>query len=254
MNSIVTEINNLEPTLTITNPSPGTYESATFYYSATQSSAYGTSFSYLSIYIDSSSSPLKVSTNGATSVGVNIDPYSYASGVHALKATLSDSDGVYRETYIEVTFASSGGGGNGCVAQNTRISLPNGHFKKVQALKVGDEVLGYNTTSHETMTVTVTKINETDGVHTLLSINNGLLRVTTTEQPIYMQNSTYIGWISDPQNLKVGDQIFNVITNQWISINQIELIHGHFKTYDVATDPLNTFIGNGILLDMPVKN
>lgn len=256
-----TEIANFVPAISIISPGANTQLSGTFTFEASATASTNelysaNSINSISLYIDSSSSSLITTPPGVNTATVTMNSNNYPSGIHLLTVTATDQYGNFQSTSFEVSFAAqSSSGGSGCVAQNTRILLPDGkHFKKVQALKVGDEVMGYNVSSHEAMTVTVTKIIETVNVSTLLSINDGYLRVTTTEQPIYMRNSTFTGWISDPHYLTVGDQIFNVITNQWVTIYQIGLIQGHFKTYDVATNPLNTFVGNGILLDMPVKN
>lgn len=55
---------------------------------------------------------------------------------------------------------------------------------------------------------------------------------------------------TDPQNLKIGDQIFHVPTQSWVKVLNFKSKTGHFKVYDVVTDPLNVFVGNGILLDV----
>lgn len=151
-------------------------------------------------------------------------------------------------------YYSDGGGGGGCVAKDTDILLADGlKTKKVQSLKVGDWVLGYNTSSGETIPVQVTNITELI-VPSLLNINDGLLKTTVVDQPIYMQNTTYTGWLNDPINLQIGDEIFNVPMQEWIKVGSLETEVGNrYKVYDVATDPLNVFIGNGILLDVPLK-
>lgn len=69
-----------------------------------------------------------------------------------------------------------------------------------------------------------------------------------------MRNETYTGWIQDPINLQIGSEIFDVPNNQWIKVWKLDTIVGkQFKTYEVVTDPLNVFVGNGILLDAPSK-
>jgi hypothetical protein len=65
-----------------------------------------------------------------------------------------------------------------------------------------------------------------------------------------MRNETYTGWLRDPQNLKVGEEIFHVPTQQWIMVWRLDTVVGEkFKVYEVATDPLNVFVANGILVD-----
>lgn len=142
------------------------------------------------------------------------------------------------------------GGGGGCVAKGTRILLADGVKEKpVQSLKIGQMVLGYNISSQTDVPVQVTNIIE-EIVPSLLVINDGALKLTPTNQPIYARNSTYTGWIRDPKDLKVGDEIFCVKTHSWTKILKIDTILGKFKVFDIETAPLNVFVGNGFLLDI----
>ena len=59
-------------------------------------------------------------------------------------------------------------------------------------------------------------------VPSVLNINEGLLKTTLLDQPIYTRNSSYTGWLQDPINLKVGDEIFHVPNQQWIKIGCLE--------------------------------
>ncbi|PWI48459.1 hypothetical protein CEE45_06920 [Candidatus Heimdallarchaeota archaeon B3_Heim] len=154
-------------------------------------------------------------------------------------------------TYHEIPGGGGGGGGGGCVAKWTRISLAEGYqWKFVQNLQLGDWVLGYNLTSGTDVPVQVTEI-ESSTVSSLLIIvhDYGLLRVTPVNQPIYMRNETYCGWLINPQDLKVGDEIFHVPTHSWVHIWHLYTMSGIFEVYDIVTTPLNVFVGNGILLD-----
>lgn len=145
--------------------------------------------------------------------------------------------------------STGGGGEGGCVAQNTNILLANGTTKKVQSLKIGDNLDGFDFQTNSIVPVQLTNItfSKTDE---LLSINNGLLELTPTDQPIFMSNSTYVGWVINPQTLKVGERIFNPTTNTWVSISDLNYIQGNFKIYDIVTSPFNNYIANGFLLDM----
>lgn len=142
--------------------------------------------------------------------------------------------------------------GGGCVAQNTLILMADGTTRKVQSLKVGDILEGYDYQTHNLTSVELYNITETS-VNQLLVINNGLLKLTPTDQPIYMRNATYTGWLINPQDLKVGDQIFSPTTGSWITITSLTYEIGNFKVYDVRTTPFNNFIANGILLDIKVQ-
>ena len=59
-----------------------------------------------------------------------------------------------------------------------------------------------------------------------------------------------MGWVLNPEDLVIGDQMYNPITNSWVTIQDLNYLYGNFKVYDVQTSPFNNYIANGILLDM----
>jgi hypothetical protein len=132
----------------------------------------------------------------------------------------------------------------GCVLSNTSITMANGKTVPVQTVKLGDNIMGYNVQTGTYVTETVTSNNCTK-VNAILSINNGLLYVTLTDQPIYTDH----GWVKNPQDLIVGWQIYDPIHNAWIRVQSLEKLNGHFLVYDLRATTPDTFIGNGILLD-----
>jgi hypothetical protein len=144
-----------------------------------------------------------------------------------------------------LSYAPSGGsGGGGCVLRNTQITMADGSTRSVQKVKSGDWIMGYDVQCEAFQTETVLSNNRTV-VNKILSINDGLLQLTLTDQPIYADH----GWVRDPQNLMVGWRIFSPTSNSWIIIRNLETKEGTFVVYDLrATDP-DTFLGNGILLD-----
>lgn len=144
--------------------------------------------------------------------------------------------------YIEATQPPPGGGG--CVLRDTQILMADGKTMSVQALKPGDEIMGYNVQTGTFVIETVTS-NKRTIVNEMISINNGLLYLTPTDQPIYTDH----GWIRNPQDLEVGWKIYEPMRNAWITISSLETLRGRFQVYDVRTTAPNTFIANGILLD-----
>jgi len=145
-------------------------------------------------------------------------------------------------------FVPQSGGGSGCVLYNTRILMADCKEMRVQAVKPGDEIMGYDVQSGAFVTETVTS-NEYTIVDEILSINDGLLRVTPTEQPIYTDH----GWVKNPQDLVIGWRIYDPIRNSWITIQSLKTLNGHFLVYDLRATKPDTFIGNGILLDTKDK-
>ena len=63
-----------------------------------------------------------------------------------------------------------------------------------------------------------------------------------------MRNDSYTGWLGNPQNLEIGDEIYNPVLDEWIEIPSLNYYDGNYKVYDILTTN-NNFIGNGILLD-----
>lgn len=140
------------------------------------------------------------------------------------------------------------GGGGGCVLSGTQVLLPGGKTRVVERLKVGDTVMGYNLSSGKLQRVSVANVTSSRETQ-IESINDGLLKVTTTDQPIYVRNGTWEGWVRDPSQLRVGEKLFMPQTKTWVTITKIETLVGNFLVYDVLTDPLNNFVANGVLVD-----
>lgn len=188
------------------------------------------------------------------SYDLSINPSNYAPGTYGLSVTVFNNLNQKWIYGISVLFPSTSGsgGGGGCIAKGTSVLLANGTYEKVQSLKIGDLLEGYNyntqnLTTLELTNLTVTKVNK------LIDINNGFLKITPDDQPIYIKNSTYQGWVINPIDLKVGDKMFDPLTNNWVPIYSITTIQGNFKVYDVVTSSFNNFIANGVLLDIKVQ-
>jgi len=137
--------------------------------------------------------------------------------------------------------------GGGCVAQGTPI-LTNHGYVPVQTLKPGEIVLGFDLRNGQTMSLRLVS-NTMTWENSLIRINDGALLLTATNQPIYTRNSTYIGWVRDPQNLKVGESIYDAVNHQWVPIYSVENVYDRTRVYDVVTAGPNNFIANGYLLD-----
>ncbi len=138
----------------------------------------------------------------------------------------------------------------GCVLKNTKILTPFG-YKKVQNIKPGTIIDTYDLTT-EHISFGIVLLNTKSSVDTIESINN-ILWVTTYDQPIYIRNKTYEGWLHNPVDLRVGWQMYDPVHNKWINITQIKIYSGHFEVYDMQIEPYENFIANGTLLkDKPI--
>lgn len=85
-----------------------------------------------------------------------------------------------------------------------------------------------------------------------VNINNGWLALTPTDQPIFIKNSTFSGWLHDPQNLTTADSIFDPVTQTWIHVTSVKLVDLQATVYDVVTTYANNFVANGALLNRKI--
>ncbi len=141
----------------------------------------------------------------------------------------------------------------GCVLKNTNILTPFG-YRKVQNIKVGTIVNTYDA-EYNKLSLGLVLRNEKTIVGTVENIRweGGELWVTTYDQPIYIRNHTYQGWLKDPIHLKPGWQMYNPVYHCWINITQIKIYSGRFAVYDLQVEPYENYIANGILLkDKPI--
>ena len=86
----------------------------------------------------------------------------------------------------------------------------------------------------------------------MLSINDGLLVTTLTKQPLYVKDGNWTGWVLDPQNLTVGEQLYDPLNGSWIAISSLHVLNGTFKVYDLQATSPNDFVANGILVDRKI--
>ena len=139
----------------------------------------------------------------------------------------------------------------GCLLAGTLISTPHGGPKRIEQLSDGDAVLGYNVTTGSWVNERVTS-DTASTVDEILSINDGLLEATLTDQPLFVRNGTWVGWVLDPQNVTVGEQLFNPLTQSWVNITSLQVLQGSFKVYDLQTTAPNNFVANGVLVDRKI--
>ncbi len=142
--------------------------------------------------------------------------------------------------------AASGGGGGGCVAEDTPILTDDGYVA-VQDLKKGDIVLGYDLLNGSLVPVTFVSA-KASWSEDLVVINDGALVLTAVDQPVFALRGNVTDWIRDPQDLKVGDSIFDAVNGVWIPISSIDVQTERTRVYDVVVTSPNNFVANGFLL------
>ena len=150
---------------------------------------------------------------------------------------------------ITTTVPTSGGGGGGgdggggSVYGYARILLPNNTTVSASSVKPGDTLSSYNfitgKVSPSTVTyVTKTKVNDKYVINGNLSVDaDEVILLNGTWQRAFMA--------------KVGDTLFNPISNSSITIRSINITKENNATvYDFYMSPNNNFIANGYLIDV----
>ncbi|MGA7861724.1 MAG: Hint domain-containing protein [Thermoplasmata archaeon] len=155
---------------------------------------------------------------------------------------------VGQENLENFAMQPSQGHRGGCVVSGTQLLTPSGYVL-VQTLAPGSKIMGYNFTTGALQTLTLLWANSSTE-QSYLVVNHGLLSVTLTDQPIYVLNSTFEGWLRDPQNLTVGDWLFDPVASSWIEVTSLAVVHHSAHVYDVVTSGPNDFIADGVLLDI----
>jgi len=190
---------------------------------------------------------------GGTSVTVTAIPYS---GYVFTYWTLDWTELIWvnpttvtmnKDHELRAHFSYGGGGGGGCVAEGTLVTMADGSCKPVEKIKVGDQVLGFDPTTGSYAAENVLAVTKTK-VELIENINNGILRLTPTDQPIYVRNSTYEGWLRDPGRIKVGWEIFDAQTSTWVAVTSIIYEEGKTWMYDLTLDGYKTYLANSYLL------
>lgn len=136
----------------------------------------------------------------------------------------------------------------GCVAEGTLITMADGSKKAVEDIKKGDFVLGYDPESDTFISQRVLEKSSSWSTQ-IININDGMLRVTSFDQPIYVMDfDGRVFWIQNPCEIQVGWKLYDVEDKLWITVEMIDIENEKCRVYDFLTDGFQTYIGNSILL------
>ncbi len=69
------------------------------------------------------------------------------------------------------------------------------------------------------------------------------------DQPIYVRKGSFEGWLANPRDLEVGDELFDAVNEQWIAVESLTYEGGSFVVYDLRLRGTDTYIANDILVD-----
>lgn len=150
---------------------------------------------------------------------------------------------------LTITVMQSGGGG-GCVASGSLIQTPSGSVP-VQNLSIGSHVLSYDpvTQTFSESELLANNATEVDLTFVIYYSNNGSLRVTAQDQPIYFMNDTFTGWLENPQELLMGDLIYNPMTGLWLAVQGYDFVEGPVLVYSPTPSlAVRSFIAGDVLV------
>jgi hypothetical protein len=188
-------------------------------------------------------SPTQVSVTSGTSSSANLYVYpasTTSTGNYFVRVTgSSGSLSNPLDVTVTVTSCSSGGGGGGggSVADGTLITMADGSRVPVQNLKVGGQMLGYDTATGTFLVSTVKSI-------TTVATNNMLVIHTASGQPFRVDaNPRQTLWVKTSRGqivwtpvtlIKVGDYLFT--QNGWTPVTSIEFApSGNHIMYDIIS-------------------
>ncbi len=131
---------------------------------------------------------------------------------------------------------------------NDTVTLYDGSSVPVSALSAGQYVLGYSIATNSTQALRVSLVTESHA--SAIEYINGNIGVTPLDQPMYVRNDTYTGWIDNPSTIRTGWYLFQPATKSWVEVYSITYGTGDFAVYNVYTNSTNTYVVNGVLVDM----
>jgi hypothetical protein len=138
----------------------------------------------------------------------------------------------------------------GCVLGTDQVLSYNNSQTEVANLNVGDYIYGYDTQTGKMQLLRVTFITTTSSP--VIEYINGNIGVTPTDQPMYVKNAYYQGWINNPSSIKIGWYLFNPQTQEWTRVNNVTYDYGNYFVYNIYTNGTNTYVLNGALVDTKV--
>ncbi len=133
-------------------------------------------------------------------------------------------------------------GETGCVSVtgDALITLANGAAASVSSITPGTMVLGYNFVAKKLEPTMVIAVKTHTSPNEYIINNN--LKVDAGEVLIVNGKDVRAA------NLKLGNSLFDPLTNQTITVSSIKILNGTFTLYDINTAPIDDYIVNGYLI------
>lgn len=177
---------------------------------------------------------------------IKLTTYAWGWGFTASFADAWNAEGVWIDEISVAPYYD--GGGSGCVSGDTMVLMADGTELCASDIRAGDIVTTFDPITSQWSQETVLSVDKTN-VKLTTVINDGLLRLTLDNQPIWARNDTYEGWIMDPIDLCIGWEIYSPVMDTWVEITGLSFVEGPCHVYDIHVSGPDTFIGNGILMD-----
>ncbi|MEM3215653.1 MAG: hypothetical protein QXS17_01930 [Candidatus Micrarchaeaceae archaeon] len=133
--------------------------------------------------------------------------------------------------------------GDSCTSEigASLITMANGSVVQVQNLHIGDMVLSYNLQTQKIVPSVVVSVKSLYANNEY--IINGNLTVDSGEDLIVNGTNELA------KSLKIGDKLFDPLTNNTVTVRSIEIINNiSVKMYDVNTAPIDDSIVDGYLI------
>lgn len=152
-------------------------------------------------------------------------------------------------THVWIRITVNQGFGGGCVALGTLIRTPTGSVP-VETLAVGSQVLSYDLATQSMVVSQLLSSNvSTQSATFVINYFGGSLRLTPTDQPIYFKNDTFTGWLANPQEMHIGDLVFNPMSNLWVVVTEISFVNESITVYSLVPSAAGgTFMANDMLV------
>jgi len=145
-----------------------------------------------------------------------------------------------------------------CFPAGTKITMADGSIKKIEDVKIGDEILSYDFKTNDFSSWKV-KVIETPFSKVNI-INNGLIEFSNGHPFHVMKSNGNLGWAtliplqdtyrikSEIYKLEVGDKIYT-INNDWINITDINQTKSSVQMYNLLSYyGANNYYANDILV------
>lgn len=246
--SVIVNLLNAPPAVTITSPQAGQTVSGSITVSAT---ATDTPCCVMEVdyYLDGSTAPFAPPQSG-NSTSVTLDTTTLTNGNHQLQVKATDQVGyvgVSAPVTVSVNNSTTRGGTGGCFTADTLVNTPFG-LKPIVLVRAGDTIYAYDAATDRTVLGKVNQLlihpNEPYGV---VSFSDGSSLNVTAVHRFY--NPSTKEWKAIGE-MRVGDAVQRGLGPKAhpVTIKSMEFTSGQGVVYNLEVDQYHTYYVNGVLV------